>query len=222
MEAIKKSTIFKDGVIGANPVLVSLLGLCPALAITTSIDNAIGMTFAVLIVLLLSNVSISLLRKIIPDEIRIPVFIILIASFTSCVDFLMHAFTPTLYDSLGVFIPLIVVNCLILGRAEAFASKNTVGNSIIDAIGMALGYGLALFIISFVREVLTSQSLTLSNPFNTNQSVTLHLIDSIKISLFGESSGAFIALALVIAVITAIKLHKEDKKSALASKQGDK
>ncbi len=208
-----KSMIFKEGIVTNNPVFVSLLGLCPCLAISTSIDNAIGMTLALVLVLLLSNVTISLIRKIVPDEIRIPIFIIVVATFVSCVDMLMHAFTPALYDSLGIFIPLIVVNCLILGRAEAFASKNSVGDSAIDALGMGLGYGIALFIISFVRELISSQSLTLSNPFNTSQFVKLELIKEIKIPLFGESTGAFFALGVIIAVVVAIRNHNADKKA---------
>ena len=215
MENKKLSTIFKEGVFASNPVLVSMLGLCPILAVSTSLDNAIGMSLAVLLVLLLSNITIALLRKLIPNEVRIPVFIILIATFVSCVDMLMNAFTPQLYESLGIFIPLIVVNCLILGRAEAFASKNNVLRSIMDAIGMALGFAVALILISFVREVLATQAITLSNPFNTAQSVTLPLLVDFKISLFGTPAGAFITLALILAIIAAIKNRYDAKKGTV-------
>jgi electron transport complex protein RnfE len=215
MENKKLSTIFKEGIFASNPVLVSMLGLCPILAVSTSLDNAIGMSLAVLLVLLLSNITIALLRKLIPNEVRIPVFIILIATFVSCVDMLMNAFTPQLYESLGIFIPLIVVNCLILGRAEAFASKNNVLRSIMDAIGMALGFAVALILISFVREVLATQAITLSNPFNTAQSVTLPLLVDFKISLFGTPAGAFITLALILAIIAAIKNRYDAKKGTV-------
>ncbi len=208
----KLSKIFKDGIIGANPVLVSILALCPVLAITTTLDNAIGMSLAVLLVLLLSNIAIAALRKVIPNEIRIPVFIILIATFVSCIDMAMNAFTPQLYESLGIFIPLIVVNCLILGRAEAFAYTNNVISSIMDALGMAIGYAFALVLVSFVREVLAKQSITISNPFNTDQSFTINLLQNFKISFFGTPAGAFVTLAVIIAVVTAIRSKKEGKK----------
>lgn len=212
MEKKKLSQIFKDGVLTNNPVLVSILGLCPMLAITTSLDNAVGMSLAVLLVLLLSNVTIALLRKLIPDEIRIPVFIIIIAAFVSAIEMLMHAFTPQVFEALGIFIPLIVVNCLILGRAEAFASKNSVLRSVIDALGMAVGYAMVLFIVSFAREVLATQSITLSNPFNGAQSVTLPLLTDFKLTLFGTSAGAFITLGIVLAVTNAIRSKKELRK----------
>ena len=215
-ENLSKKTIFLDGVITANPIFVSVLGLCPMLAVSTSVDNAIGMTIALLVVLLLSNVTISLLRKLIPNEIRIPVFILVVATFTTCVDMLMHAFTPDLYKALGIFIPLIVVNCLILGRAEAFASKHSVGNSAMDAIGMALGYGLALLCMSLPREILANQSLTLSNPFNPSQFVTLPLISALKISFFGDSSGAFVMLGIIIAIVGVIKTKRAAKRESAA------
>jgi electron transport complex protein RnfE len=205
--------VFKEGFLTSNQILVALLGLCPVLAISTSIDNAIGMSMAVLIVMALSNVSVSLIRKIVPDEIRIPVFIILIASFVSVLDFFMNAFTPSLYASLGVFIPLIVVNCIILGRAEAFAYKNDVVSSFVDAAGSALGYGAALFLLAFIREVLANQSLTLTNPFNVTQFMKLPLIEGIKMPFFGSAPGAFVTLGLLVAGINAY-VNYRSKKSA--------
>ena len=229
---VSLKSVFKDGVLTSNPLFVSLLGLCPALAITDKFMNAIGMTFAFFFVLLLSNVTISLLRKLIPDEIRIPVYIIIVASFVTCVALLMEAFTPELYSTLSTFINLIVVNCIILGRAEAFASKNTVGASAMDAVGQSLGYGLGLLVIAFIREVLGTLSLTFSNPFNANQSFTLELLEgtikagsegkvvslisqatieanpwlaNLKLGVFSSSAGAFITLAIVLAVIAAIQ-----------------
>lgn len=209
---VSLKSVFKDGVLTSNPLFVSLLGLCPALAITDKFMNAIGMTFAFFFVLLLSNVVISLLRKLIPDEIRIPVYIIIVATFVTCVALLMEAFTPELYSTLSTFINLIVVNCIILGRAEAFASKNTVGASAMDAVGQSLGYGLGLLVIALIREVLGTQSLTFSNPFNAAQSVTIPLLTNFKIELFNSSAGAFITLAIVLAVIAAITNKKPAKK----------
>ena len=209
---VSLKSVFKDGVLTSNPLFVSLLGLCPALAITDKFMNAIGMTFAFFFVLLLSNVVISLLRNLIPDEIRIPVYIIIVATFVTCVALLMEAFTPELYSTLSTFINLIVVNCIILGRAEAFASKNTVGASAMDAVGQSLWYGLGLLVIALIREVLGTQSLTFSNPFNAAQSVTVPLLTNFKIELFNSSAGAFITLAIVLAVIAAIQNAVNSKK----------
>lgn len=145
---------FKEGMITNNPVLVQLLGMCSTMAITTSFFNGLGMGVAVIIILTLSNVLISAMRKIIPDKIRIAMFIVVIAGFVTCVDLLLQAFVPALSESLGVFIPLIVVNCIILGRAEAFASKNGVGASALDGIFQGLGYTVILIIMCVVREFL--------------------------------------------------------------------
>ena len=211
---VSLKAVFKDGVLLSNPLFVSLLGLCPALAITTKFMNAIGMTIAFFLVLLASNVVISLLRNLIPGEIRIPVYIIIVATFVTCVALLMEAFTPELYSNLSTFINLIVVNCIILGRAEAFASKNTVVASTIDAMGQSLGYGLGLLVIALIREVLGTQSLTFSNPFNAAQSYTLPLLTNIKIEFFNSSAGAFVTLAIVLAVIAAITNATSKKKGA--------
>lgn len=145
---------FMDGLIHQNPVLVQLLGMCSTLAITTSFFNGLGMGVAVLIILTLSNIIISLLRKIIPDEVRIACFIVVIAGFVTCVDLLLKAFVPALSESLGVFIPLIVVNCIILGRAESFASKNGLGRSALDGIFQGIGYTIVLIVMCVVRELL--------------------------------------------------------------------
>ena len=213
---VSLGSIFKEGIFTGNPLFVQLLGLCPALAITTSIMNAVGMTMAFTFVLILSNITISLIRKIVPDEIRIPVYIIVVATFVTCVSLLMQAFMPALYDSLATFVNLIVVNCIILGRAEAFASKNKVVPSIIDALGQSLGYGLALLIISAIREIIGTQSITLSNPFDSTQSVTLNLLTEFKISFFTSAAGAFVTMGIILAVIAAMKQAKENK-----AKKGD-
>ncbi|MCD4819592.1 MAG: electron transport complex subunit E [Candidatus Cloacimonetes bacterium] len=145
---------FTKGFIKENPVFIMALGLCPTLAVTSSVMNAIGMGLAATFVLVFSNIFISLIKGFIPDKIRIPAFIVVIASFVTIVDMVMHAYSPEIHKSLGIFIPLIVVNCIILGRAEAFASKNNVMNSILDGFGMGLGFTLALVVIGGIREVL--------------------------------------------------------------------
>ena len=147
---------FKDGMLTQNPVLVQVLGMCSTMAITTSFFNGLGMGVSVLIILTLSNIIISAMRKIIPDKIRIAMFIVVIAGFVTCVDLSIQAFLPDLANSLGVFIPLIVVNCIILGRAEGFASKNGVGASAVDGICQGIGYTLVLIVMCVVREFLGS------------------------------------------------------------------
>ena len=144
----------KNGIITKNPIFVQVLAMCPTLAVTTSAENALGMGLASTVVLIFSNMMISAIRKFVPDKIRIPAYIVVIASFVTIVDMLMHGYVPALYKSLGIFIPLIVVNCVILGRAEAYASKNPVIPSIFDAIGMGLGFTVALFLIGAFREVI--------------------------------------------------------------------
>ena len=160
---------FKNGLIKDNPVFGLYLGLCSTLAITTSLNNAIGMGVAVICVLIMSNVIISAIRKIVPDDIRIPVYIVIIATLVKIIQMLIQAYAPALNTSLGVFIPLIVVNCIILGRAEAFASKNGILDSALDGLGMGLGYLLAVLSMSFVRELLSTGCLVLTNPFDAAQ-----------------------------------------------------
>ena len=150
---------FIKGIFKENPIFFIVLGLCPTLAVSTSVNNAIGMSAAVIFVLVFSNVIISMMRNIIPDKIRIPCYIVVIASFVSIVEMVMKAYTPELDKALGVYVPLIVVNCIILGRAEAFASKNPVLPSFMDGLGMGVGFSLALLIISSIREVLGSGKL---------------------------------------------------------------
>lgn len=155
-----KQSIFK-GLLKENPIFVLALGLCPALAVSTTVNNALGMSAATFVVLLGSNIVISLLRRQIPDDIHIPAYIVVIASFVTLVDMSMQAWLPALSESLGIFIPLIVVNCIILGRAEAFASGNTVGASIIDAVAMGFGFAVGLTSIALVREVLGAGTITI-------------------------------------------------------------
>jgi electron transport complex protein RnfE len=152
---------FTKGLIKENPVLIIVLGLCPALAVSTQVVNALGMGAGVIFVLLGSNLFVSLLKDFIPDTIRIPSYIVIIASFVTIVDLVMQAYAPSLSKSLGVFVQLIVVNCIILGRAEAFANKNTVGRSVLDALGMGIGFTFALTLIALTREVLGAGTITL-------------------------------------------------------------
>ena len=151
---MRKSQIFTRGLIKENAVLVLMIGLCPALAVSGTVRDAFGMGLAATFVLLFSNIIISIMRKRIPNEVRIPIFILIISTFVTIIDYFMQAFQPGLYRALGVFVPLIVVNCMILGRAEAYASKNSVINSALDGLGVGLGFTLALTVMGAIREIL--------------------------------------------------------------------
>ncbi|WP_312699540.1 electron transport complex subunit E [Sedimentibacter sp.] len=183
---------FKNGLLKENPIFVQLLGMCSALAITTSAFNGIGMGVAVTAVLVGSNVVISLLRKVIPDEVRIPAFIIIIATFVTIIDLLMHAYTFELYKALGVFIPLIVVNCIILGRAESFASKNGVVASIFDGIGMGVGYTFAITVLSIIRELIGNGTIFGAQIMGEWYEPVIIMV---------QPPGAFIALGLLIGLV---------------------
>jgi len=187
---------FVKGIIRSNPTFILLLGLCPTLAVSTSLDNAVGMTAAFLFVLLVSNIIISLLRNYVPDRVRIPVFIVIIASLVTIVDLMLQGFVPALSKSLGMYIPLIVVNCIILGRAEAFASKNGVSDSIADALGMSVGFGLAIFVISFIRQLLGTGALDL---FGRSLFTIPGLSDN-PVSIFMLPMGAFFVIGTLLAL----------------------
>lgn len=207
---------FKNGFIKENPVFGLYLGMCSSLAISTSLNNAIGMGACVTLVLIASNVIVSAIRKITPDEIRIPVYIVVIASLVTVVEMVVHAFMPELYTSLGVFLGLIVVNCIILGRAEAFASKNGIVASAVDGLGMGLGYTFALLLISITREFLSTAGLHFYNPFNSEQLLfgfTVEALEPYTISLFSASVGAFLTFAC-FAAIFAILRNRSSKKEA--------
>ena len=158
MSKNSKLQLIVDGIVKNNPTFVLVLGMCPTLGTTTSAINGLGMGLATTIVLILSNITISAIAKIIPDKVRIPCYIVVIASFVTIVQLLLQAYVPVLYESLGIFLPLIVVNCIILGRGEAFANKNTVGDSTLDGIGIGLGFTIALTCVGLVREILGSGS----------------------------------------------------------------
>ncbi len=156
---MKKSQIFTRGLIKENAVLVLMIGLCPALAVSGTVRDAFGMGLAATFVLFFSNIIISIMRKRIPNEVRIPIFILIISTFVTIIDYFMQAFQPNLYQALGVFVPLIVVNCMILGRAEAYASKNSVINSALDGLGVGLGFTLALTVMGAIREIFGNGTL---------------------------------------------------------------
>ncbi len=204
-----------NGVIKENPTFVMMLGMCPTLAVTSSVTNAVGMGLSTMAVLILSNVLISLLRKIIPDRVRIPAYIVIVASFVTVVQLLLQAYVPALNKSLGVYIPLIVVNCIILGRAEAYASKNTVLLSALDGVGMGLGFTLGLTLIGIFREILGSGSL-----------LGFSLIpESYHISIFVMAPGAFFVLAMLTAWQNKMKMPsatngKEVEEAEEAEKPG--
>ena len=186
----------KDGLIYQNPVLVQVLGMCSTMAITTSISNGVGMGISVLIILTLSNIFISLLRKIIPNEVRIACYIVVIAGFVTIVDLCLQAFFPDIAKSLGVFIPLIVVNCIILGRAEMFACKNSVVDSALDGLGMGCGYILTMLLMSSVREILGN---------GTWMGITIIPESIDRMSLMNQAPGGFFVFGCLMALCVYIE-----------------
>ncbi len=193
---------FKEGLLDNNPVLVQLLGMCPTLATTTSVSNAIGMGLAATAVLICSNLFISLLRKFIPKQVRIAAYIVIISGFVTAVELLMRAYFYDLYQSLGLFIPLIVVNCIILARAEAFASKNKPLPSIIDGVAMGLGFTFALVLLAFVRELLGAGKIF---------GWAIPGYSDVPMVIFVLPAGAFISLGLVIAAVQKIRNTVADR-----------
>lgn len=198
------------GIFKENPTFRLVLGMCPTLAVTTSLENAIGMGLAATFVLICSNMVISSLRKVIPSAVRIPCYIVVIAAFVTTVDLLMQAYLPTLAESLGIFIPLIVVNCIILGRAEAFASKNGVIYSAADGLGMGLGFTCSLSIIASIREFLGNGSLTVWGDFALNN------IHNRAMVLFILPAGGFVMLGLILAFINHVTALAAQKKGLAA------
>lgn len=214
-----KGRIVLNGIISENPILSLALGLCPVIVSTQSLDNAIGMGAAVFIVLIMSNLIVSLIKNIIPSDVRIPVYIVIIASLVTCVQLLMEAYTPVVASSLGVFLPLITVNCIILGRAEAFASKNSPLDSVMDAIGMALGFFAACFVIAFFRELLGTGGLKLSNPFDPDRFVEwVPIASKYTISMMTQAPGGFLWVGIIMGLFNMILMHQNDKKVMKAKK----
>ena len=191
-----------NGLVKENPTFVMMLGMCPTLAVTTSAINGIGMGLSTTVVLIFSNLLISMLRKIIPDSVRMPAFIVVVATLVTVVQFLLEGFVPSLYASLGVYIPLIVVNCIILGRAEAYASKNPVLPSVFDGIGMGLGFTLGLTCIGIVRELIGSGKL-----FGFQVMPDIYE----PVTIFILAPGAFLVLAFLVAGMNKIRKNAEKK-----------
>lgn len=191
-----------NGIIKENPTLVLMLGMCPTLAVTTSAVNGLGMGLTTTVVLALSNAIISMLRKIIPDKVRIPAFIVIIASFVTIVELLLEGFIPSLYSALGLYIPLIVVNCIILGRAESYAYKNPVLPSLFDGLGMGLGFTCSLTVIGLVREII-----------GAGEAFGFRIMpDSyVPVSIFVMAPGAFFVLAILVAIQNKVKIEGEKK-----------
>lgn len=200
-------SILLRGIIEENPVFILILGTCPTLATTTSVIGAIGMGLAAAAVLICSNVVISLLRKFIPNTVRIPCYIVIIAGFVTVVQMFMHAFMPEMYELLGVYLALITVNCIILGRAEMFAGKNTVGKSALDGIGMGIGFTLALLAIATVREVLGNGSFA---------GIAIPILSTHKIEFFVKAPGGMLVYGVMIAVVYKITKGKGPKKKSFS------
>ena len=199
------------GILKENPVFVLILGTCPALAVTTGLTGAFGMGIAALAVLICSNVLISLLRKIIPDGVRIPCYIVIIAGFVTVVQMIVHAFFPALYDMLGVYLPLITVNCIILGRAELFASKNPVLKSAMDGVGIGIGFTLALCSMALIREVFGNASIA---------GVAIPFLEPYKISFLTKAPGGMVVFGLLIALVYVITRGKAPRKSSFSCEGG--
>jgi electron transport complex protein RnfE len=197
--------IFKNGLINENPTFRLVLGTCPTLAVTTSAINGLGMGLAATFVLLCSNIVVSMLRKFIPAKVRIPAYIVIIATFVTIVQLLLQAFIPSLYESLGLFIPLIVVNCIILARAEAFAGKNPVVASAVDGLGMGLGFTVALTLIGLIREVIGSGTAFGASVMGASYEPMLIIV---------LASGGFLTYGLLLGIINAITGRKSNKKEA--------
>ena len=207
-----------NGIVKENPSFVLMLGMCPTLAVTTSASNGIGMGLSSTVVLVMSNLLISLLRKVIPDGVRMPAFIVIVASFVTVVQFLMQGYLPSLYDSLGIYIPLIVVNCIILGRAEAYASKNPAIPSAFDGLGMGLGFTCAITILGAIRELIGAGTI-----LSTGSSALVDFTNYgfTPASIFILAPGAFFVLAMCIAVMNRIKRKHGMKPAEVPDYVGD-
>ena len=202
------------GFIKENPIFVFLLGMCPALAVTSLVETSLGMGILVIFVLISSNVVVSLIKKLIPAEIKIPAYIVVISTFVTLVGMFTEAFAPRLFDSLGIFIPLIVVNCLILGRAESYASKNGVLDSAIDGLGMALGFTFALVLIGFTREFLATGAIAYGEflPLPVKGSIINLDTYLFQMAVFAGPAGGFIVIGLFLALFNGIKNSKDQMK----------
>lgn len=206
---LKKKDIFLTGIFKENAIFVMMLGMCPALAVSSSFESAFGMGIMVVIVLVMTNVIISALRKLIPNDVRIPAYIVIIATAVTSLKMFVDAFAPDLAMSLGIFIPLITVNCIVLGRAESFASKNTVVDSFFDGLGSALGFAMSITIIALFREILGKGSLTLGAllPLGFETTITMIPKDFV-LSILVQPVGAFLIIGILLASLTAYQNNK--------------
>lgn len=208
--------IFTKGILKENGIFVMVLGLCPALAVTATFEGAFGMGILVVLVLTMTNTSVSLIRKVVPDTVRIPVYVIIIATEVTIMKMLVDAFAPALAQELGVFIALITVNCVVFGRAESFASKNTVLRSMLDGIGVGLGFGLSLVTIGFFREFLGTGTIVLGKTLPLGFETVLLSglgLDQYAFRVLVQPPGAFLVIGLILAIITVIRQKKGAKKA---------
>lgn len=216
MKRNSKLKIVSNGIFEQNPTFKLVLGMCPTLAITTSAFNGFGMGIAATLVLICSNALVSLLRKVIPDKVRIPAYVLIIATLVTLLEMVLKKFVPTLYSALGIYLPLIVVNCIILARAEAFASSNKVGDSILDGLGMGLGFTLALTLIGFIRELLGNGTIFAGTLGNLSFGLSLGAAQKYSLKFFVLPAGGFMTLGLLMAAVNAITNSKAKKKQAQA------
>ena len=204
-----------NGIINENPIFVLLLGLCSSLAVTNTVENAYMMGFCVLVVLIFSNGIISIIKKLVPDSVTIPVYVLIIGTFVTIIEILLERYVPLLYKALGIYLPLIVVNCIILGRALKVASKETFKNSILDAIGIGIGYTLSLILIALVREILGANTITLMNSLSsiTGYKAVYKVIPDLNvfpITILQTPAGAFLTLGLTAGIINYVRRSKDE------------
>lgn len=209
-----KLNILKNGIFTQNPIFRLVLGMCPTLAITTSAFNGLGMGLAATVVLICSNALVSLLRKVIPDKVRIPAYVLIIATFVTMLEMLLKKFIPTLYDALGIYLPLIVVNCTILARAEGFASVNKVGDSILDGIGMGCGFTLALVVLGFIRELLGAGTIFAGKLGSLEFGISLGKLQDYSMAIFVLPAGGFLTLGIVMAFVNYMSDYNAKKRKA--------
>ena len=219
MKKNAKLQIVSNGIFAQNPTFRLVLGMCPTLAITTSAFNGLGMGLAATLVLICSNALVSLLRKFIPDKVRIPAYVLIIATLVTLLEMLLKRFIPTLYSALGIYLPLIVVNCIILARAEAFASTNKVGDSMLDGLGMGLGFTLALTALGFVREFIGNGTLFMGSLGSVSFGVKLGALPAYALKFFVLPAGGFLTLGLAMALVNAISDYRAKKRKEDAEKR---
>lgn len=218
MKSNSKLQIVSNGIFAQNPTFRLVLGMCPTLAITTSAFNGLGMGLAATLILICSNALVSLLRKVIPDKVRIPAYVLIIATFVTLLEMILKKFIPTLYSALGIYLPLIVVNCIILARAEAFASSNKVGDSILDGLGMGLGFTLALTCLGFVRELIGSGTIFAGSLGSLTFGISLGAARDYSLAIFVLPAGGFLTLGLAMALVNLVSDQRAKKKQLEAEK----